>query len=579
MEFAVLISDELSEEGLSVLRRNPQVRVDARPGLPHDELVRIIGQYDGLIVRSATKVTEDVFAAGAGRLKIVGRAGVGVDNIDVAAATRRGVVVVNAPEGNTIAAAEMTMALMLAVARHVPQAHHSLAHEHRWDRHSFTGVQLQGKVLGIIGLGRIGAAVARRAQAFEMRVLAYDPFVSAERAAELGVEPASIEAICRQADFITVHTPLSRQTEHLIGKEQFAMMKPGVRLINCARGGIIDEQALAEAIQAGRVAGAGLDVWTKEPAVDNPLLQLPQVVGTPHLGASTREAQINVAVDVAEDFLRFVAGEPVRNPVNAPALRPEVAAVLEPYRQLAERLGRLYTTLVGRAYPRMEVVYKGSIVRYDLRPLTIALLNGMLQPMLHEEVNAVNAPILAEERGIRLAEVKEGAMGAAVMGAGVTGTAASRSPVGGGAAGGAAATGTPTTAATVAGVEGLPSGNGEVTATIALRAETPEGVRTVAGTVTADGKPRLIGIDGYRVDIISSGYLLLSYHIDQPGIIGRVGTILGNHGINIAFMQVGRKEIRGRAVMAMGVDDPIPPQVLEELGQVEGLERTVVTEW
>ncbi|HHV53849.1 MAG TPA: phosphoglycerate dehydrogenase [Firmicutes bacterium] len=539
MELSVLVSDPLSEEGLAVLRRDPRIKVDVRTGLSPEQLLEIIGEYDGLIVRSQTKVTEAVLTAGK-RLRIVGRAGVGVDNIDVPAATRRGILVVNAPEGNTIAAAEMTMALLLSLARLVPQAYVSLVKERKWDRHSFMGVQLQGKVLGIIGLGRIGTAVAKRAQAFEMRVLAYDPFVSAERAAELGVELAEVDRICEEADFITVHTPLTPQTKNLINRERIQRMKPTARLINCARGGIIDEEALKEALAAGKIAGAALDVFGKEPATDSPLLDLPNVVATPHLGASTREAQVNVAVDVAEDFLRFVAGEPVRNPVNAPALRPEVAAVLEPYRQLAQKLGRLYTTLVGRAYPGLQVVYRGPVTNYDLRPLTTAVLIGILEPFLHEEINLVNAPLLAEERGIRLAEVRE-----------PDGRVRAR----------------PAT-----------EENGQ-TSSITVRAETERGVRSVSGTVTADGSPRLTEIDGYRVDIVSSGYLLLSYHIDQPGIIGRVGTILGSHNINIAYMQVGRKEVRGRAIMAMGVDDPVPPEVLEEINRVPGLEATFVTEW
>ncbi|MBE3577196.1 MAG: phosphoglycerate dehydrogenase [Limnochordales bacterium] len=543
MELAVLVSDPLSEEGLAVLRRDPRIRVDVRTGLSPEQLLQVIGEYDGLIVRSQTRVTEEVLEAGK-RLKIVGRAGVGVDNIDVPAATRRGILVVNAPEGNTIAAAELTFALLLAVARHVPQAYVSLVKEKKWDRHSFMGVQLQGKVLGILGLGRIGTAVARRAQAFEMRVLAYDPFVSAERASELGIDLVDVDTICREADFITVHTPLTPQTRGLINRERIQMMKPTVRLINCARGGIIDEEALAEALASGRIAGAALDVFSKEPATDNPLLDLPNVVATPHLGASTREAQVNVAIDVAEDFLRFVKGEPVRNPVNAPALRPEVAAVLEPYRQLAQRLGRLYATVVGKAYPGIQVVYRGPITRYDLRPLTCAVLAGMLEPFLHEEVNLVNAPVLAEERGIRLAEVREG--DGRIAGA----------------------------------AEG-----GENGSTITIRVQVDGQVRSVGGTVTTavpsgNPVPRLIEIDGYRVDIVSSGYLLLSYHIDQPGIIGQVGTILGRHNINIAYMQVGRKASRGgRAVMAMGIDDPVPPEVLQEISRVPGLEATYLTEW
>ncbi len=530
MGVRILVADPISEEGVAVLRQEPGAVVDIRTGLPEDELVAAIGEYDALIVRSATRVTAPVIAA-ADRLRVIGRAGVGVDNIDVDAATRKGILVINAPEGNTVATAEHTIAMMLALARWIPQAHAAVSRDRKWERQRFMGMQVMGKVLGVVGLGRIGSQVARRAIGLGMQVLAYDPYISPERAKELGVELASVDDICRRAHVITVHTPLTRATEHLIGPRQFELMQPGVRIINCARGGIIDEDALYQALESGKVAGAALDVFRSEPPWDSPLVGHPRVVVTPHLGASTAEAQVNVAVDVAGDVLKALRGEPVAHAVNLPALSPEELEKLRPFLDLAERLGRLYTELVGGGHRRLEVVYSGQLAGADCAPLTRALLKGMLDPILHASVNYVNAPLVARERGIQVSETRQ-------------------------------------------------QGNGDYQSLITLRGSGGPGVdRTVAGTLTGRDVPTLVGIDGYRVNVDTSGYLFIAHNVDRPGMIGRVGTLLGESGINIAFMQVGRKEVGGQAVMVLGVDDPIPPPVLERLGQVEDLWDTRLVRW
>jgi len=526
----VLVADPISEEGIAVLRQHDGIEVDVRTGLSQGELIQCIGAYDALIVRSATRVTAEVIAAGE-RLRVIGRAGVGVDNIDVDAATRRGILVLNAPEGNTVATAEHTIAMMFALARWIPQAHAAVTRDRKWERQRYIGMQVMGKVLGVIGLGRIGSQVARRAQALGMQVLAYDPYIPPDRAKNLGVELAEVDDICRRAHVITVHTPLTRATEHLIGRRQFELMQPGVRIINCARGGIIDEEALYEALESGKVAGAALDVFREEPPWSSPLIGHPRVVVTPHLGASTAESQIHVAVDVARELVRALRGEPVRNAVNLPALSPEEMEKLAPFLDLAERLGRLYTELVGGGHQRLEIVYGGQLADMDCAALTRAVLKGMLDPILHETVNYVNAPLVARERGIQVAETRQ-------------------------------------------------QDAGDYQSLITLRGTNGQaGDRTVAGTLTGRNVPTLVGIDGYRVNVDTPGYLFVARNVDRPGMIGRVGTLLGENGINIAFMQVGRNTVGGQAVMVLGVDDPIPPAVLRQLEKVEDLWDTRLVRW
>lgn len=515
----ILVLDGVKEEGVQALRR-PGWQLDITGGkLSEEELIARIKDYDAIIVRSATKVTAPVIEA-AERLQVIGRAGVGVDNIDVEAATARGIMVVNAPDGNTIAAAEHTMALMLALARNVARGDKGVK-EGKWERKKLIGVELRRKTLGIIGLGRIGSAVARRAQAFEMRCLGYDPYVSTKRAGEIGVELVSLEELLAQSDFITVHLPLTGDTRHLLNADNLARVKPGARIINVARGGIIDEAALVQQIKAGRIAGAAVDVFEEEPVVSSPLLDCENVVLTPHLGASTEEAQLNVAVDVAREIATILEGGLPRNALNMAAISPEAMKKVAPYIQLAEKLGAFLAQVAG-GIDRLRVVYSGNLLNLETRPVTTGVLKGLLDKILAEKVNLVNAEYLARERGLK--------------------------------------------------VETVHKENGDdYHNRIALEAETFQGRTTVAGTLFHHDNPRIVEIDGYRVDAIPAGNMLVAPHRDEPGIIGKVGTLLGKAGINIAAMQVGRRERGGHAVMVLGVDEQVPSDVLEAIANVDGI--------
>lgn len=526
----VLVCDPIAEAGIARLREVADVEV--KTGLSPDELKAIIGEYDALAVRSETKVTADVLAA-ATRLQIIGRAGVGVDNIDVQAATRQGIVVVNSPEGNTIAAAELTVAMLLALSRQIPQADASLR-AGRWERKKFLGTEVYGKTLGIIGLGKIGGEVAHRARAFGMTLIAYDPFATEERAADYGAALVTLDELYRRSDFITLHVPLNDQTRGLIGAEQIAKMKDGVRIINCARGGLVDEQALAEAIRAGKVAGAAFDVFRQEPPPpDHPLLLLSENVVTPHLGASTEEAQVNVALDIAEQIADVLAGKPPRAAVNMPALSPEALALARPYLLLAEKIGSLHTQLArdldgrGRPIEAVEVLYQGDFGEVPTGPVTRAALAGLLTPMLSDPVNLVNAPMLAAARGIKVTESH------------------SATPA-------------------------------EYSAMLTVRTQTPAGQRTICGAVFGPNDVRIVHIDGYRVDITPSGTMVLTQHTDRPGIIGAVGTLLGNNQVNIAGMNVGREKVGGRALMVLMVDDPISEALMAQIRALPGMEAAQV---
>lgn len=516
----ILAMDNVAEEGLAPLLNQDDLEVVKGEKMTEDELVSVIGEYDALIVRSATKVTARVIEA-AKKLKIVGRAGVGVDNIDLEAATNKGILVVNAPDGNTIAATEHTIAMMLALARNIPQAV-AKTKAGIWDKKSFVGVELRGKVLGIIGLGRIGSAVARRAQAMEMRVVAYDPYITEEKAESLGIELLPLEELFRQADFITIHIPKTKDTYHLINDQTISLMKDGVRIINCARGGIIDEEALYRSMLAGKVAGAALDVLEKEPALDTPLLQLPNFIVTPHLGASTIEAQISVAHDVAEEIAAALRGKMVKNAVNIPHISAPAYALIGPYLGLAERLGRFAAQLVRGRIKKVEIIYSGEVFKQEVAPLTTVFLKGLLDPVLQEAVSFVNAPILARNRGIQVMQSIDG------------------------------------------GAEGYAS-------LISVRVISDQEEKTVAGTLFGKADPRIVLIDGYRIDVQPEGHLLYIPHIDKPRIIGPVGVLIGEQRINIAFMQVGRKDRGGRAVMMLSVDAPIPQETLKEIKKIDGV--------
>jgi D-3-phosphoglycerate dehydrogenase len=516
----VLVSDPLAEEGLGILKK--AFDVDVRTDLKEDELCSIIGDYDALLVRSGTDVTAKVIEA-AKRLRFIGRAGAGVDNIDTDAATRKGIIVANAPEGNTLAATEHTMAMMLSLARNIPQATASLKKK-EWKRSKFMGVELNDKVLGIVGFGRIGRELAKRANALEMRCVAYDPFISKERAAQLGVEMMSVEDLFKIADIISVHTPLIKETKHLVNAKSIATMKDGVRIINCARGGIIDEKALYDAIKSGKVAGAALDVFETEPPLESPLLTLDQVIVTPHLGASTVEAQQNVAISVARQCIEVLNGGAAKYVVNAPMVPPEQAEVLEPYAQLAEKMGRFAIQIAPGRLESVECIYGGDLSSYaaSMKFVTRLALKGLLDPILQQPVNIVNAEFMAKERGITISE---------------TVTQESH------------------------GFKNL----------ITIRIRTDKTEETVSGTVFFKGRSRIVAVGGYTMDMIPEGYVIVSRHLDKPGVIGRASTILGKCNINIAGMQVGRINPGEQAIMVLNVDSEVPEDVMDEIRSMPGI--------
>ncbi|WP_134698922.1 phosphoglycerate dehydrogenase [Ammoniphilus sp. YIM 78166] len=515
--FKVLVSDPLSDLGLQKLLEAEDVEVVKQTGLSEQELINIIPEYDALLVRSQTKVTPAIIEAGT-RLRAIGRAGVGVDNINIPAATNQGVVVINAPDGNTISTAEHTFAMIMGLARRIPHAYYSMMRG-EWDRKTFVGVELSGKTLGVVGLGRIGAEVAKRAKVFNMNVVAYDPFLTEDRAKKLGITPATIDELVSVADFITVHTPLTKETKYIINSDRFAKMKDGVRIVNCARGGIIEEKALYEAIVSGKVAGAALDVFEVEPPVENPLLTLPQVIVTPHLGASTVEAQENVAIDVSEEILHVLRNEPFKNAVNLPSVPADVMEKLEPYFKLAEKLGHFVAQTAVGGLKEVTVTYSGELTEVDTAALTRTVLKGALSYHLGDSVNYVNAPHLAKSREISVVEQKS-------------------------------------------------SANKGFSSLVTVTLKTNQEEKKVAGTLLNGYGARIVKVDEYSVDIQPKGHLILINHTDRPGAIGRVGTMLGNNDVNIATMQVGRRDIGGNAIMILSVDRQVSPDVLDSLGEL-----------
>ncbi|HEX6330559.1 MAG TPA: phosphoglycerate dehydrogenase [Actinomycetota bacterium] len=509
----VLVTEKLSEAGLELLQRDFQV--DVRPELASEGLAEAIEPYDALIVRSQTQVTAEVIAAG-DNLKVVARAGIGLDNVDVEAATRRGVMVVNAPQSNIVSAAEHSMALLLAQARNIPQADRDLK-AGRWNRSAHEGVELQGKTLGIVGLGRIGALVAQRSAAFGMRVVAFDPYVPRERAKEMGVElMPTLEALLVQADFVSVHLPRTPDTEGLIGERELALIKEGARLVNTSRGGIVDEQALAKAIEDGRVAGAALDVFATEPTTESPLFGLDQVVVTPHLGASTAEAQDKAGTSVADMVRLALSGEVVPYAVNVSA-GAEVSEAVKPFVGLAHKLGAVLTGLAQGAVREVEVQYLGRIADADTRVLTLSVVRGVLSGVVHEPVSFVNAPIIATERGIAISEM--------------------RSTV-----------------------------SSDYVNLIHVRAETDDAPVSVGGTLVGKrNAERVMQVNGYDIEMAPARFMLFFTYEDRPGVIGKVGTILGEADINIATMDVGRPTRGGTALMGLTLDSPVPPEVIDRI--------------
>ncbi len=508
----VLIADPVSDEGIDILRR--QAEVDVRPGIKPEELISIIGDYEALVVRSQTQVTAEVIAAGE-KLQVIARAGAGTDNIDMLAATRRGILVVNAPTGNTISAAEHTIALMLALARHIPQAN-ALLKSGVWQRNNFMGTEVRDKTLGIIGLGNVGSEVARRARGLQMRLIGYDPFISVDHAKKLQVELVSLEQLLRESDFITLHLSLTPSTEELIGDKELALMKPTVRIINCARGKLIDEKALAKAVKEGRVAGAAIDVFPKEPATESVLFGIDNIIVTPHLGASTAEAQAAAAKDVAEQIIAVFNGRLARYAVNAPFISVEMLSVLAPFMELASTLGRLVSQLVEGQMNAIQIRYEGEISEYDTDALKAAVLGGLLEEVSEERVNLVNANMVAAQRGLVVVEQKE------------------------------------TVCENYAGL-------------VTLEVTTSTGATVVAGTVMR-GESHIVRVNDYWFDIVpTGGYFLFSDHRDRPGLIGAVGEITGSADINISFMHLGRLKPRGQALMILALDEPLPEEQRQQI--------------
>lgn len=508
----VLIADPLAKEGIEVLKTLADVEV--KLGQSQDELKSVIGNYDALVVRSETKVTAAVVEKGS-KLLVIGRAGTGVDNIDVDAATRRGIVVVNAPTGNTVSAAEHTIALMLALARHIPQAHASLQ-AGEWRRKDFMGVEVKGKVLGVVGLGNVGSEVARRARCMEMQVVAYDPFVSQERARNLGAELMSLAEVLKGSDFVTLHLPLTPETKMVVGRKEIAMLKPTARVINCARGGLVDEQALYEAVEGGKIAGAAADVFTEEPACGNILCRSKKIIVTPHLAASTAEAQVLVAIDVAKQIAEVLQGRPARYAVNAPLIPAEKFGTLAPFVQVASSAGRLASQLIDGQMSGLLIKYEGEVATFENTALKAAVVRGLLEGVTDERVNLVNAGIIAAQRGLSVVEQKGGV-------------------------------------------------SENYASLLTIEVTTSAGVTVVAGTVLR-GEPHIVRVNKYWLDIVpTGGHFLFADHKDRPGLIGAVGAVTGKADINISSMLVSRLQPRGEALMILGLDEALSDKQLEQI--------------
>lgn len=519
--YKILISDKLSQEGIDVFRNEADFQVDIKLGLKPDELKAIIADYDALVVRSDTQVSSEIISS-ASKLKVVGRAGVGLDNIDIPAATRASIIVMNTPDGNTISAAEHTMAMVLSLARNIPEANASMK-SGKWERAKFMGVELNGKTLGIIGLGRIGSEVAKRARSFGMKLVAYDPFSSIEKADSIGAELVSLEELLKSSDFITPHAPKTKDTAHLIGAKELAIMKKGVRLVNVARGGIYDEAALADAVKSGHVAGAALDVFEVEPPKDSPLLGFDTVITTPHLGASTEEAQVNVAIALAYQIIDALKTGTISNAANIPAIDLAEWRELKPYYELSEKLAGFAHQLSADARIRnIRISYSGEVATKKTEALTLVMLKTLLEKATPERINFVNAMLVAKERGIEVTESKT-------------------------------------------------SDTSEYTNLLTLSLQSSDTTLTISGMLTSIGEARIVDINGYRVDIAPAGNLILFFNRDVPGVLGKVSTILGNDGVNIAGLTNGRKAPGEDAVTIISVDNEVPPNSLSAIAAIDGL--------
>ena len=515
----VLITDGMAKEGLSVLEAATELELDVRKGIPKEELMEIIGNYDAVIIRSATKLTSDLIEAGT-NLTAIGRAGIGVDNVDVEAATKKGIVVMNTPQANAITTAEHTIALMLSLARQIPQAHASLK-EGKWERSKFKGIEIYGKTLGCIGLGNIGKLVTERAIGLKMNVIAYDPFLTQEAAEKLGVDLVTLDELFKRADVITIHTPLTPDTKDLINKSTFEKTKKSLILINCARGGIVNEEDVTEAVKEGKIAGAAFDVYTSEPVdKDNPILTIEDnIVYTPHLGASTAEAQTKVGVAIAEQVADFLINGVVNNAVNMPSVSIDVLKTMKPYINLAEKLGSLQGQLLKGSVKEIHIEYDGEVSELDTSPITVSALKGFLTPIMDTVVSYVNAPVIAKERGIKIIESKS-------------------------------------------------SKTKDYTSLISVNIKTDDGDKHVSGTIFGKEEPRFVRVNGVTIDVVPKGYLLVSENYDQPGFIGSMCSILGENGVNIGLLHLGREAIGGRAVVFTNVDSPISEDIIKQISEL-----------
>jgi len=516
----VLVSDNLSKQGIRLLEETPDIEVDVNTGLTPDELKGIIGQYHGLIIRSATKVTSDIIDA-AHNLMVVGRAGIGLDNVDVPAASRKGIVVMNAPEGNTITTAEHTIALIMSLSRKIPQATQSMK-EGKWEKKKFMGRELYGKTLGIIGAGHIGRIVADRAKGLKMKVIVYDPYIRPEVLEKMDLEPVSFDELLERSDYVTIHTPKTNETINMINKDTIRKMKKGAMLINCARGGIVNEDDLYEALASGHLAGAALDVFSKEPPGQHKLFTLENFICTPHLGASTEEAQDKVAVDIVKQVIDYLLHGTVRNAVNVPSISPELMNVIRPYVTLMERIGLFHAQLAESALLEVEIRYLGSVSDYDTAPLTTALLKGLLTPFMKEDVNFVNAPFVAKDRGIKV-------------------------------------------------TEGKSSTSEDFASLIMVKVKSLQSENVISGTIFGKGLPRILRINDFYLEAAPEGHMLFIHNQDIPGVIGQIGITLGKHGININRMSVGQEKEGKKNIILLATDISAPDNVLEELRKISGV--------
>ncbi len=516
----VLVSDNLSSVGVEILKKESGIEVDVKTGMTKEELIQVIPDYDGLAIRSATKVTADVIEA-ATKLKVIGRAGIGVDNVDLNAAGKKGIIVMNAPDGNVITTAEHAMALMLSLSRNTPQANQSVKVDGQWTPKKYLGVELFGKTLGVVGMGRIGSIVAQRAKGFAMKILAYDPYITDEHAESLGVERAELKDVLERSDFLTLHTP-KISGKPLLGKEEFDCVKPGIRIVNCARGGLIDEEALAQAIQDKKVAGAALDVYSQEPVnQDNPLLKLDEVICTPHLGASTEEAQENVAVAIADQMIDYLKYGRVRNAVNMPSIDEDLLGQIKPHLELGEKLGTLISQLTDDGLESLQIIYCGEVAELKVEPITISVLKGFFSGSI-EGVNMVNAPYLAKERGISIKESKN-------------------------------------------------SDAKDYANTMEVVVRTKSGSRSITGTIFGNRDPRIAKLDDFNLEARFSDYMLVLKNKDAPGVIGHVGKVLEKNKINIAGFHLGRFQEKGTAVSIINVDSPPTNETLRELRETPNI--------